>query len=161
MHLTVNPGPHRYFLNARQGSMRSRARGCLYGFACEVGDDDGPHGGARYSFFVADPDKPGKWSASQRATFMAINPSGVSTAKRKVPRTKATADVVTVKSEDGDLYIRADSGGLVVMAHESKPTKNMEKRVLNALAYLELNRPQKDIYAKAMIEAAKRLRADD
>jgi len=68
---------------------------------------------------------------------------------------------VTVKAEDGSVYIRGDSGGLVVLAHESKPTKRMEKRVLSALTYLELNRPQKSIYAKAMIEAAKRLRTED
>ena len=37
----------------------------------------------------------------------------------------ATADVVTVKAEDGSKYIRGDTGGLVVLAHESKPTKNI------------------------------------
>jgi len=153
VHLTVNPGPHRYFLNARQGRMRSRAPGCLIGYAAEVGSDDGPHGGARYALFVANPDKPGKWSEEQAATFKALNPAGVNESKKSVPETKAKANVVTVKIDDGSVYIRAESDGLVILAHESKPTKNLEERVLLALGYLHLYKPKAKIYAKAQAEA--------
>ncbi|MHC4135959.1 MAG: hypothetical protein ACYS0K_13345 [Planctomycetota bacterium] len=161
VHLTVNPGPHRYFLNARQGRMRARAPGCLIGYAAEVGEDEGPHGAGRYSFFVADPDRPGKWAEEQTATLKALNPSGVKEAKRPIPETKKKAKVTTVKAEDGSLYMRAESEGLVVMAHESKPTDHLEKRVLLALAYLHLYKPKPGIYAEMTAEAKKRLAADD
>jgi hypothetical protein len=161
VHLTVNPGPHRYFLNARQGRMRARAPGCLIGYAAEAGEDDGPHGAGRYSFFVADPDKPGKWAEEQVATLKALSPGGVKVGTRPVPETKAKAKVVTVKAEDGSVYVRAESEGLVVMAHESKPTQHLEKRVLLALGYLYLYKPKAGIYEKMVAEAKKRLAADD
>ncbi|MHC4819051.1 MAG: hypothetical protein ACYTF8_13450 [Planctomycetota bacterium] len=161
VHLTVNPGPHRYFLNARQGRMRARAPGCLIGYAAEVGEDEGPHGAGRYAFFVADPDRPGKWAEEQVATLKALNPGGVKESKRPIPETKAKAQVTTVKAEDGSVYVRAESEGLVVMAHESKPTENLQKRVLLALAYLHLYKPNPGIYTKMTAEAKKVLAKDE
>lgn len=161
VHLTVNPGPHRYFLNARQGRMRARAPGCLIGYAAEVGEDEGPHGAGRYSFFVADPDRPGKWAEEQLATLKALNPGGVKESKHPVPETKAKALVTTVKAEDGSVYVRAESDGLVVMAHESKPTGNLQQRVMLALAYLHLYKPKPGIYDKMTAEAKKRLKEDE
>jgi hypothetical protein len=162
VHLTVNPGPHRYFLNARQGRMRARAPGCLIGYAAEVGEDDGPYGAGRYSFFVADPDRPGKWSEEQVATLKALNPGGVKEGKRPVPNTNGKkAAVLTAKSDDGSVYMRAESEGLVVMAHESKPTEHLEKRVLLALGYLYLYKPKPGIYSEMAAEARKRLAQTD
>jgi hypothetical protein len=165
VHLTVNPGPHRYFLNARQGRMRARAPGCLIGYAAEVGEDEGPHGAGRYSFFVADPDRPGKWATEQVATLKALNPAGVKESKRPVPipeaKTKPKATVTTVEAEDGSVYVRAESEGLVVMAHESKPTGNLQERVLFALAYLYLYKPKAGIYDKVTAEAKRRLKDDE
>jgi len=158
--LTVNPGPNRYFLNATSGSERDRAEGCLIGFAAEGGADSGPNGAGRYSFFVADPDKPGNWSEQQAATLKTLNPGGVKEWDKPVPETKAKAHFVQVKVDDGSVYLRGDSGGLVVMAHETKPTGNLEERVLLALGYLELYRPKPHLYDEAEKKAEKVLETD-
>ena len=161
VHLTVNPGPGRYFLSARSHPGSDvRAPGCLVGFAAEVGEDDGPNGAGRYAYYVADPDKPGKWSAEQAATLKALHPPGVKESRRLVPGTKVKASLITVTSEDGE-YVRAESEGLVVIAHESKPTKYLEKRVLGALGYLYLYKPKPNVYRKAVDEAMRRIKAKD
>ena len=62
-------------------------------------------------------------------------------------------DDVTVKMDDGSLYVRAETAGLVVLAHESKPTANLEQRVLLALRALYIVKPKAKLYDAAKAKA--------
>jgi len=150
--LAVNPGSSRLFEGAYEGG--GREPGCLIGYVANVGGTGDPNGECRYAFFVANPDAPGEWSAAQAASLMAMNPAGA--AERNVPLPKAEnvkAKVVTVKMDDGSLYVRAETGGLVVLAHESKPTSNLEERVLMALRGLYIGKPKPKLYEEAKAKA--------
>ena len=149
------PGPGRYFQTA---AVRRRTPGCLIGFVAVVGEATGPDGEGRYAFFIADPDKSSPWVAQQAAALKEnINPAGMSESRKPVPLRKGVmANVIRVKA-DGSLYVYAQTGGLVVIAHESKPTKNLEKRVLLALSYLYIRRPKANLYTAATAVARKKL----
>jgi hypothetical protein len=150
--LAMNPGSTRFFDGAYES--RGREPGCLIGYVAEVGGTGDPNGECRYAFFVANPDAPGEWSGAQAASLKALNPAGA--AERDVPLPKAEnvkAKVVTVKVEGGSLYVRAETGGLVVLAHESKPTSNLEERVLLALRGLYICKPKPKLYEEAKAKA--------
>ncbi len=150
--LAVNPGSGRLFEGAYESGFR--APGCLIGYVAEVGAASDPQGESRYAFFVSDPDEQGDWSSAQASSLKAMNPSGV--AEKQMPLeyvegVKAT--VVTVKMEDGSLYVRGEAHGLVVLAHEAKPTPNLEERVVIALSALYERRPAPNLYADALKKA--------
>jgi hypothetical protein len=150
--LAVNPGPGRTF----EGAYTSGARidGCLIGYVAEVGDPGDPRGESRYAFFVADPDAPGDWSGGQAAGLKALNAAGVTEKQAPIPLAESTkASVILVKMDDQSLYVRAETGGLVVLAHESKPTPNLEERVLIALRALYMRRPKPKLYEAAKAKA--------
>ena len=148
------PGPGRYF---RTATVRRRAAGCLIGYVATVGDATGPDGAARYAIFIADPDRASPWVGEQLDTLKAINPSGVTESRLEVPMQKGVkATVVNVKL-DGTLYVYAEAGGLVVIAHETKPTKNLQERVLLALSYLYIRKPKAGLYTAATAVAQKKL----
>ena len=160
--LAVNPGSGRFFLEARPGPMRQRAAGCLIGFATEVGEEDGPYGHGRYSFFVADPDKPGGWSKEQALSLKALYPSGVKEHDAPLPLAKGVkARVIRMEADDKSLYVRAETNGLVVLAHETKPSSNLEERVLMALRVLYIKRPTPNLYAQATARARAKLKLKD
>ena len=56
--------------------------------------------------------------------------------------------------------MRAEVGGLVICAKESKPTPNLQERVLLALRALYIRRPKPGVYAEAMKQASKRVSKD-
>lgn len=157
--LAVNPGANRFFERAI-GQISERAPGCLIGYVTQV-DDEKANSLSRYSFFVADPDNPGKWSAAQAASLKALNPT---TAKEKtvaVPlHDGVKAKVITVSLDDGSQYVRAETGGLVVLGFESKPTPSLEKRTVLGLSSLYIRRPTPKIYDKAAVEARKNIGSD-
>ena len=51
--------------------------------------------------------------------------------------------------------MRAEVSGLVIMARETKPTKNLAERVVRALAALYIKRPTAKLYDAAYLEAKK------
>ncbi|HEX5135875.1 MAG TPA: hypothetical protein VFY93_02805 [Planctomycetota bacterium] len=149
--LAVNPGPGRLFEGAYQNDFR--APGCLIGYVAEVGAAGDPQGECRYAFFVADPDNAGDWSATQAASLKGLNPAGVTEKQEPLPFAGVKATVVSVKMEDGGLYVRGEAGGLVVLAHEAKPTPALEDRVVIALDALYQVRPKPRLYAEAALKA--------
>jgi hypothetical protein len=159
LHLTVHPGSGRFFLNARTGPGGPRT--CLIGYAAEVGDADEPGGMGRYAFFVADPDNPGGWSKAQAASLKGLYPGGVSESSKPLPMSTTPemkgvkVHLIRVKADDGSLYMRGEANGLVVMAHESNPTKNLEERVLLALRALYIKRPTPKLYDAAAARASR------
>jgi len=158
VYLAVNPGSDRNFAGAMPGPRRSRAKGCLIGYTAGTGDEDSPHGRANYAFFVTDPDKPGTWSSEQAEAIKALEPSGTKTSKVSLPMAKgAKAELITVKRGDGTQWVRAEIGGLVVLARETKPTKNLADRVLRALRVLYIRRPTPKLYDAAFAQAKKKI----
>jgi len=147
--LAVNPGRGRYFSGAYRAG---RAPGCLIGFVAEV--DDGPNGHGRYAFFVADPDLPGGWSEAQAASLKALNPAGAKETLEPLPLMKGQkARLLAVELDDESRYVRAEANGLVVLAHETKPTQMLEKRALAALRALHIRRPKPKLYDEAVEQA--------
>ena len=59
--------------------------------------------------------------------------------------------------DDGSLWVRGEAGGMVVVAHEEKPTSNLERRVLLALRALYIYKPKKGLYDAAKAAAIKKL----
>jgi len=158
VHLAVNPGADRNFAQAMPGGRRSRAAGCLIGYMAVTGDEDSPHGRSSYSFFVADPDKPGKWSSEQAEAMRALEPGGTKVTKVDLPLMKGVkAELITVKRTDGTLWVRAEVKGLVVMARETKPTANLPERVMGALRALYIRRPTPNLYSALMPEASTKI----
>ncbi|MHC4954735.1 MAG: hypothetical protein ACYTGZ_12690 [Planctomycetota bacterium] len=156
VHLAVNPGADRNFTQAMPGARRSRAAGCLIGYTAGHGDEDDKHGRVNYSFFVADPDKPGTWSTEQADAIKALEPAGTKIKKIELPMAKGVkADVIDVKRTDGSRWVRAEVEGLVVLARETKPTSNLADRVIRALRVLYIRRPTKNLYGQLLPEAAK------
>ena len=158
--LAVNPGHGRYFDSAYRTGIRQE--GCLLGYVAEVGSDTGPYGTSRYAFWVSDPDHPASWRHDQAASLKALNPAAakekqVSTTSVRGHPIKAT--VIHVPLDDGSLYVRAEAEGLVVLAHESKPTKNLEERVVLALRSLWLRKPQPKVYDAALKKALENIPA--
>jgi hypothetical protein len=149
--LAVNPGSGRFFEGAYESGFR--AKGCLIGYVAEVGTG-GDSQESRYAFFVSDPDEEGDWSSSQASSLKGLNPAGV--AEKQVPLPIAAdvkATVTSVKPDDGSLYVRGETHGLVVLAHEAKPTPNLEERVVIALNALYERRPKPNLYAEAQRRA--------
>jgi len=158
VHLAVYPGKDRFFRRARSRTGTRRQDGCLLGFMAGRGSDKDPQGESMYSFFVADPDAPGDWSARQAESLRALEPTATKTrsvALKLLPGVKA--DVIEVKLENGTLWLRAEAGGMVVMARETNPTKNLEERVLLALRALQIRKPTPNLYGKALAEARKQI----
>jgi len=151
VYLAVSPGNRRYFRRAATGTTGPRSPGCLLGYTAVVGGIGEPHGKSSYAFFIADPDEPGTWSAEQAGS---LREEGQASAKRV-----GDAEFLVVKPEDGSLWVRAESRGLVVLAHETKPTPNLEERVRIALKALEIRRPRPAIYRDALKEASRRISA--
>ncbi len=150
--LAVNPGAGRLFEGAYESG--ARADGCLIGYVAEVGAAGDPQGESRYAFFVADPDAPGEWSAVQASSLKAMNPPGAAEKDVPLPLTDGVkAKVITVKMDDGSLYVRAEAGGVVVLAHESKPTPILEERVVDALRALYICKPKTKLYDEAKAKA--------
>ena len=155
--LAVNPGAGRYFRGAARAGVR--ARDCLIGYTAEVGDRSAPHGLGRYSFFVADPDGPASWVEAQASSLKTLDSDGTREKRPALPLRKGKAvraNQITVKTADGGAYAYAEARGLVVLAYESKPTKNLADRVLRALRVLYLKRPKEKLYEKAIVEATAR-----
>jgi hypothetical protein len=144
--LAVNPGSGRLFEGSYQSGFR--APGCLIGYVAEAGE-------SRYAFFVSDPDEQGDWSESQASSLKAMNPSGVT--EKKVPLEyvdgNVQASIVLVQDGSGGLYVRGEAAGLVVLAHEAKPTPNLEERVVIALSALYERRPKPNLYGEAKKKA--------
>jgi len=65
--------------------------------------------------------------------------------------------LLRVDAEDGSAYLRGEADGLVVLAHETKPTPTLEERVLLALRALYIKRPTPHLYDEAVKQARKRL----
>ena len=63
-----------------------------------------------------------------------------------------------IERDDGSRYVRAETGGLVVLAFENKPTPTLEERTVLALSSLYIRRPSPKIYDKALIEARKKIK---
>jgi hypothetical protein len=155
--LAVNPGANRFFERAI-GQISERARGCLIGYVTEI-DDAETNSLSRYAFFVADPDDPGAWSAAQATSLKALNPATAKEKTAAVPlHDGVKAKVVTVSLDDGSRYVRAETGGLVVLAFENKPTSTLEERTVYALSALYIRRPSPKIYDKALVEARKNVK---
>ena len=151
VHLAVNPGRGRYFSRARSQTGTRRQKGCLLGFMAETGREEDKHGRSTYSFFVADPDDPGDWAAGQAETLRALEPKRTLSKKEKLPHSKGLkADLISVRAKDGSQWVRAEVDGLVVMARETKPTRNLRKRVLIALRALHIRRPTPRLYDAAL-----------
>jgi hypothetical protein len=150
--LAVNPGTGRLFEGAYEGG--GKVEGCLIGYVAEVGAAGDPQGESRYAFFVADPDSPGSWSSEQASSLKNMNPDGAAEKQAQLPKAdNVSVKVLSVKMEDGSLYVRAETGGLVVLAHESKPTANLEERVLRALRVLYIAKPKAKLYEEAKAKA--------
>jgi hypothetical protein len=155
--LAVNPGANRFFLRAI-GQISERAPGCLIGYVTEIDDSD-TNSLSRYAFFVADPDEPGTWTTAQAASLKALNPSTAKEKTAAVPMQDGVkAKVITVSLADGSRYVRAETGGLVVLAFENRPTSNLEERTVLALSALYIRRPTAKIYDKALVEARKNIK---
>jgi hypothetical protein len=163
LHLAVWPGKNRFFSQARPGPGRNRAPGCLIGYTANVGDQDmGMPGRGNYSMFVADPDKPGTWSKEQSDSLLETDPGATKQKRTALPHADGVkATVVTLTRKDGSIEMRAEVEGLVICARESKPTPNLEQRVLLALRALYIRRPKAGVYAAAMTEAVKRISKKD
>ncbi len=147
--LTVNPGSNRFFKRAYVAPGRgTRVAGCLIGYFAESDSDE--YGYSRYSFFVADPDDGGKWSAEQVESLKGLGT--VKERKASIHLSNKKATVVSVSS-DGGRYVRAELDGLVVLAHESKPSSTLEKRCLLALDALYLRKPTPNLYKAAFAKA--------
>jgi hypothetical protein len=157
--LAVNPGSGRLFEGAYESGIR--AEGCLIGYVAEVGGNRDANGESRYAFFVADPDGAGEWSSAQASSLKAMNPAAAAEKEAPLPLADGVkAKVITVKMDDESLYVRAETGGLVVLAHESKPTPNLEERVMLALRALYQRRPKPNLYAAAKAKATESLEKD-
>jgi len=155
LYRAVNPGDNRFFDTAADNV---QAPGCLYGFHASCGSPDGPHGQGRYAFFVADPDSPGTWSKEQADSLKMLAPSGVKESTKPLPMAKGVqVKLLRVDAEDGSAYLRGEADGLVVLAHETKPTPTLEERVLLALRALYIKRPTPHLYDEAVKQARKRL----
>jgi hypothetical protein len=132
-----------------------RAEGCLIGYVADVGAPNDPQGESRYAFFVANPDAPGDWSAAQASSLKAMNPAGAAEKDVTLPLTDGVkAKLITVKMDDGGTYVRAEASGLVVLAHESKPTPILEDRMIQALRALYICKPKLKLYDEALAKAA-------
>lgn len=150
--LAVNPGSGRLFDDAYESGYR--AQGCLIGYVAKVGVSGEAQGQSRYAFFVSDPDEQGDWSSAQATGMKALNPAGAS--EKQVPLPHASdvkATVILVKEDNGGLYVRGETHGLVVLAHEERPTQNLEERVVIALNALYDRRPKPNLYAEAQRQA--------
>jgi len=152
VYLAVSPGKGRYFKRAATGTLGPRSDGCLLGYTAVVGGADEPEGESSYGFFIADPDAPGTWSAEQAASLRELG--------RAKEKKEGKAELLVVRPDDKSLWVRAESSGLVVLAHETKPTPNLEERVLLALRVLEIRRPRANIYGDALAAARKRISTD-
>jgi hypothetical protein len=155
--LAVNPGRNRFFETAYVGE---RADGCLLGYVAQVGEEGKGSGVSRYAFFVADPDHPSPWHEEQAAGLPALNPSAAKETTGKLPETGGEAVSVKIQRvpmPDGSLYLRAATKNLVVMAHEAKPTKSLEDRVMLALRVLYEQRPKPKLYDSAREVVDKKL----
>jgi len=151
----VNPGKGRYF-NSDRGL---RAEGCLLGYTAATGSTDSPTGVGRYSFFVADPDRDAPWIADVVEGVKEINLATTTEKTVTLPLTKGVkARLITVKGDNGGLYVYAETRGLVVMAHETKPTDRLIDRVVGALRALYIKAPKKGIYDEAVKKAKKALK---
>jgi hypothetical protein len=154
--LAVNPGENRFF--AKAYATPGGPRTCLVGYVAILGETGEDSGRGRYAFFVSDPDAPGTWSAEQVTSLKALYPTGASEKTKPLPMLKGVeAKLLTIKAEDGSLYIRGEAAGLVVLAHESNPTKNLEERVLGALRVLHIKRPTPKLYDVPGAAAQKKL----
>jgi hypothetical protein len=155
IHMAANPGSGRYF----EGAYRTRARapGCLVGYVAKAEDENGA--GYRYAMYVANPDDRGTWSQEQVEGLKALAPAGASEKQVPLPLTKGVqATIVTVEDSSGGKYVRGECEGLVILAHESKPTQRLEERVLAALRVLYIKRPTPNIYSKALVKARAELK---
>ena len=119
-----------------------------------MGEESDARGVSRYAFFVADPDNPGTWSKEQAESLRAL---GGTEREETLPLERAKARLITVDKADGSRYVRAEHEGLVILAHETKPTPNLERRVLLALRALYIRKPTQDLYTKAAAEIRKKL----
>ncbi|MHC4448852.1 MAG: hypothetical protein ACYS0E_01755 [Planctomycetota bacterium] len=156
--LAVSPGKGRYFRRAATGTTGRRAKGCLLGYTAVIGGIGEPNGKSSYSLFIADPDKSGNWSAQQVESLKQIAPKATRETRRDLPASKGIqANVLTIRPKDQSLWIRAEVDGLVVLAHETKPTRTLEKRVLLTLRVLHIRRPRPSVYAEALVEARQRI----
>lgn len=111
-----------------------------------------------YSFFVADPDDPKGWSQAQAESLKGLEPNKTRVKQVALPLMKGVkAEVIEVRIPSGALLLRAEAGGMVVMARETKPTKNLEKRVILALRSLQIRKPTPNLYAEALAKARKQI----
>ncbi|MDH3592477.1 MAG: hypothetical protein OER88_11390 [Planctomycetota bacterium] len=155
--LAVNPGHDRFFHGAYRTGRR--VDGCLLGYVAELGDSDEPGGRSRYAFYVSDPDAPASWRKDQAVSLMAKNATGAKEKTVALPFSKGAKATMHIVKADG-LWVRGEAGGMVVVAHETKPTQFLERRVLMALTVLHKNRPKKDLYKAAKAKALAKLAAD-
>jgi len=158
VHLAVNPGGGRYFRRARSQTGTRRQAGCLLGFMARRGSEKDPKGESMYAFFVADPDNAHSWSQEQAESLKGMEPKATRIKQVALPRMKGVkAEVVEVKIPRGPVWIRAEANGMVVMARETKPTRNLQERVILALRALQIRRPTPKLYDGALKKARARI----
>jgi len=150
----ANPGGGRFFGQAQTtGRGRERADGCLVGYFTTVDDNE-----KRYAFYVADPDRPGRWIEEQADSLKELG----SVRKKTVAlpmQGGAKARVMVVDGSEGvGRYVWAEADKLVVVAHETNPTPLLERRVLVALSSLYIKKPTPDLYGEALKEAKANLK---
>jgi hypothetical protein len=144
--LAMNPGRGRFFAAAIPG----RNRECLLGYTAK--SSEGANDGGEYAFFVAHPDRPCTWVEEQAESLRALGESKESRVPLPVLK-DATARLITAATKDGDFYVYAETGGLVVLMREATRTPLAEERALAALAALYIKRPKPKLYDEAYREA--------
>ena len=148
--LATNPGKDRFFDNALHG----HAKGCLIGYVAHA--KTGAYADAKYAFYVADPDRPGKWSRQQVESLKARNPGDVTESEHDLPYVKGVkATVVIAENKGGPRVLRAEADGLVVLMAEESRTPEARTRLLYALSALHFKRPKPDIYDAAIAAVRK------
>ncbi|MEM8884017.1 MAG: hypothetical protein AAGD14_08115 [Planctomycetota bacterium] len=158
LQLACHPGPNRFFRRSVTGPGGARSKGCLVGYTAVVGDPEDKHGRGSYALYVTDPDKPGTWSKQQADSLRAKNPKKAREKSVALPRLKGVkAKLLTLETADEGRWVRAEAKGMVVLAHETKPTRNLEDRVLYALRVAVIRAPRPRIYDAAMKKATERI----
>jgi hypothetical protein len=152
--VAVDPGRNRNFATAYASNRR--ADGCLLGYVAEVGAPGEPAGRSRYALFVADPDNDSPWIEEQADGLRALSPATVEEKDTVLPvtgREQVPVKTLRVPLGDGSVFLRAATDRLVVLAQETKPTKNLEERVLLALRVLYVQNPKPKLYDAALAAA--------
>ncbi|MGQ0614558.1 MAG: hypothetical protein ACT4PV_12555 [Planctomycetaceae bacterium] len=143
--LAVNPGAGRFFESASRG----RDFGCLIGYTTKA--TEGANGGGNYSFFVADPARPGDWSSKQAQSLRELAAGKAQEKEVALPLLDGVkASLIAVPLEGERFHLRAESVGLVIHMEEAQRSPRAEERILAALRALTIKRPKTGVYDEAL-----------